>query len=114
MIRFRNEGDLSDTGFCDRNLNLLAHAQAIELEIGSRCGGHGVCGGDRVRIVTTNGSATETTPMLSPLTAAERQHLSPDEIARGFRLACQCFPDKNDQRITLEFTRSALAFTPEL
>ena len=80
-----------DSGFCDRNLNLLAHAQAIELETGSRCGGHGVCGGDRVRI--------ESASRLSPLTEAEKEHLSPEEIQSGWRLACQCFPDNSDQTI---------------
>src|SRR4051794_32196086 len=79
----------SDAGFCERNLNLLAHAQAIELDIGSLCGGHGVCGGDRLRF------APGDRLQLSPVTGAEREHLSPAELAEGWRLGCQCFPEKS-------------------
>lgn len=82
------------TDFCERNLNLLAHAQAIELDIGSQCGGHGICGGDRVRVP---GSA-----LLSPVTEPEREHLSPEELAQGWRLACQCFPERNDAELKVQ------------
>lgn len=77
--------------FVESNLNLLAHAQTLELEVGSRCGGHGICGGDRIRILGT--------PPLSEITEAERRHLSEAELAAGIRLACQCFP--NDSAIAL-------------
>jgi ferredoxin len=77
---------------CLRNLNLLAHAQMEELEIGSRCGGYGECGGDRIRVE----SGME---FLSPITDAEREHLSAEEIAQGFRLACQSFPQKDGAEI---------------
>ena len=80
--------------FVEPNLNLLAHAQTIELQIGSRCGGHGVCGGARVRIV-------EGAP-LSEITEAERNHLTTDELARGYRLACQCFPNSADVSLRVE------------
>ena len=90
------DGKRSEVDFCDRNLNLLAHAQAIELEIGSRCGGHGICGGDRVRIdIDSHGSN------LSPLTEREREHLSSEEIAQGWRLACQCYPETSEQSILI-------------
>lgn len=89
-------GATRDCGFVDRNLNLLAHAQAIELEIGSRCGGHGICGGDRVRVRAADASG------LSPLTQAEREHLSGDEIAAGWRLACQCFPQRSGAALVLD------------
>jgi ferredoxin len=96
-VRFTDSrGTEHDTGFCDRNLNLLAHAQTIELESGSRCGGHGVCGGDRIQ--TSNAS------QLSPLTEAEREHLTPEELRAGWRLACQCFPDKSDQLIRVKLS----------
>lgn len=91
-IRFAAEGpttETHDSGFCDRNLNLLAHAQAIELDIGSRCGGHGVCGGDRVRIPPENRDR------MSPVTEDEKRHLSQAEIDSGLRLACQCFPERS-------------------
>ncbi len=98
-IRFKASENqtLHDTEICERNLNLLAHAQCIELEIGSRCGGFGECGGDRIRIDLAHQKD------FSPLTEAEREHLSPDEIAAGWRLACQCFPQKNDLEITAEY-----------
>jgi len=84
----------ADTGFCERNLNLLAHAQAIELDIGSLCGGHGVCGGDRVKVISNS--------KLSPLTEAEKKHLAPQEIGEGWRLACQCFPERSEQLVRLK------------
>ena len=71
---------------CLPQLNLLAHAQLVELEIGSRCGGHGICGGDRIQIKTQNGS-------VSPMTDVEQKHLTEQEIHEGWRLACQCFPE---------------------
>jgi len=80
---------------CYRNLNLLAHAQMEELDIGSRCGGYGECGGDRVRI--SGGAA-----FLSQVTDAEREHLSASELEQGYRLACQCFPERDDVEIQIE------------
>jgi ferredoxin len=89
--------EVHDSEFCERNLNLLAHAQSIELEIGSRCGGFGECGGDRVRINPTDKAR------FSPITEAEREHLSEDELREGWRLACQCFPQSNDFSATAQF-----------
>ncbi|MFL5815386.1 MAG: hypothetical protein ACJ763_17550 [Bdellovibrionia bacterium] len=86
-----------DTELCERNLNLLAHAQCIELEIGSRCGGFGECGGDRIKIDPAQQSS------FSPITDPEREHLSAEQIAEGWRLACQCFPQNNDMVVTAEF-----------
>ncbi|MCC7440968.1 MAG: (2Fe-2S)-binding protein [Bdellovibrionales bacterium] len=71
---------------CYRGLNLLGHAQLAEAEIGSRCGGHGICGGDRVRVDASK------RVHFSPPTGDERKHLSPAEINDGWRLACQCYP----------------------
>jgi ferredoxin len=83
---------VASVDFVETNLNLLAHAQTLELEVGSRCGGHGICGGDRVRILSPG-------VPLSPITDAEHRHLSKREIAEGYRLACQCFP--NDPGVSL-------------
>lgn len=82
-------GPIATVDFVEPNLNLLAHAQTIELELGSRCGGHGKCGGDRIRISTLNQGALN----LSAITESERIHLSSEELSSGIRLACQCFPD---------------------
>ena len=68
-------------------LNLLAHAQLEELDIGSICGGHGLCGADRVLI------PAGCRKHLSPLTKAENRLLSPDQISTGYRLGCQTWPE---------------------
>jgi len=68
----------------------------LELEIGSRCGGFGECGGDRVRILRGSES-------LSPFTDTEREHLTEAELKNGYRLACQCFPENDDAVIEAEF-----------
>ena len=97
-IRFRFQpGDQEiSSDLCMSKLNLLAHAQAAQLDIGSRCGGHGVCGGDRIRI------PAEATQYFSPVRDREREHLSKDELEAGYRLACQCFPETDTLDITLE------------
>ena len=69
-IRFFQDSEFTkEVDFCDPSLNLLALEQAIELEIGSRCGGHGECGGDRIRVQAEAG-------VISAVTAAEREHLT--------------------------------------
>jgi ferredoxin len=88
------------TDFCEPQLNLLAHAQALEIGIGSRCGGHGICGGDRIRIQVRSGQ--EQSQPLSAPTEAEQAHLSPDELAQGWRLACQCYPNEKGLHLEVE------------
>jgi len=58
---------------------VLQAAAAGGVSIEAVCGGRGTCG--KCRIVATEG--------LSPLTDAERRKLTPEEIAAGYRLACQ-------------------------
>ena len=86
---------VASVDFVEPNLNLLAHAQTLELEVGSRCGGHGVCGGDRIRMLAP-------VPPLSPITDAERKHLTEAEIQAGYRLACQCFPNSSEFSLRVE------------
>jgi len=88
-VVFIRDGKRFDSGSCERNLNLLAHAQLIELSLGSQCGGHGKCGKDRIRI------PEECRGFLSPPTAIERHQLTREEIENGIRLACQCFPERD-------------------
>lgn len=95
-IQFKKKETLQDSEFCEPNLNLLAHAQAIELDIGSRCGGHGVCGGDRIWI------PQEHRPFFSQITSEERTHLSQEELDEGWRLACQCFPNRSDLKTEIQ------------
>jgi ferredoxin len=85
---------------CYRYLNLLAHAQLEELEIGSRCGGHGICGGDRVQVEAPADA-------VSPPTEAEREHLGEELIAQGWRLACQCYPSADDFSIRVTSPQSS-------
>jgi uncharacterized 2Fe-2S/4Fe-4S cluster protein (DUF4445 family) len=61
--------------------SIQAAAQSRGHSIRMDCGGEGVCGKCRVK--------TDFGESLTPLTAAEREHLTPGEIAAGFRLACQ-------------------------
>lgn len=99
-IRFfkTTDGKLSpvaEVDFLEPNLNLLAHAQAIELEVGSRCGGHGICGGDQLRILSS------TTDVSAP-TEVERQLLGSDALANGIRLGCQVYPKTTESIIDAE------------
>jgi ferredoxin len=92
------DGTCVSPDFCDRNLNILAHAQAIELDVGSKCGGHGVCGGDRVRVTEPAAG------LLSPVTEDERRHLSVAELRDGWRLACQAFPELSPEQAQREIS----------
>jgi ferredoxin len=82
---------------CYSQLNLLAHAQLEELEVGSRCGGHGICGNDRIKV------SKAYRDKLSPITKAEQLHLSKEDLNDGWRLACQCWPVSNESTIEVSF-----------
>ncbi len=79
-------------------LNLLGHAQLVEVSVGSQCGGHGVCGADRIRVVASKVGA------LSPLSDVEFKHLDENEIKNGYRLACQCFPEFEAPDLVIQVT----------
>lgn len=63
--------------------SLLEAAQLAGVEINSICGGVGVCGSCRVRLIKGE---------LSSPTIDEENSLSAGEIQQGFRLACQAYP----------------------
>jgi uncharacterized 2Fe-2S/4Fe-4S cluster protein (DUF4445 family) len=72
------------------------------------CGGNGRCRGCKVRLTTGEAAVND----------AQREHLSADELADGWRLACQCTVE---QDMTIELRQwdatiltneSAFAFTP--
>ncbi len=92
------DGEEFSVDFVEPNLNFLAHAQAVECDLGSECGGHGVCGMDRIRITSTDGSV----PKLSPLTEEELRHLTDRERSDGWRLACQVFPESRTGSFVIE------------
>ncbi len=91
----KSQENLGETD-CLRGLNLLGHAQMIELLIGSSCGGHGICGGDRVRVDPALRSR------FSPPSEVEMEHLTERELTDGWRLACQCYPAEDGLSFTVE------------
>ncbi len=64
----------------DRGVSVLTAAQQAGVGLVSICGGKGTCGRCKVRVLEGQ---------LSPLSETEGRKLSPDEVARGYRLACQ-------------------------
>jgi ferredoxin len=88
-VIFHKNGIDHDTEVCLRGLNLLGHAQILELHIGSTCGGHGKCGADRL-VLGQEDQARVNSP-----TAIELAHLGPEKIAAGVRLGCQVFPNED-------------------
>ena len=67
----------------DAGTDLLSAAQLAGVDLLAVCGGLGICGSCKVILV--NGQ-------LTPLTAAEEEALDADQLARGYRLACQASP----------------------
>lgn len=110
MLTFfdRRQKPVLKVDFVEPQLNLLAHAQSAELDIGSQCGGHGICGKDRIRI-----DDLETRKKLSAVTHAEREHLSDKEIAEGCRLACQVYPNSKDLDLRVCFGFSGKGLSKE-
>ena len=60
--------------------NLLEAAQQAGIDLVAACGGIGICGTCRVRQVTGQ---------FSPVSLVEEEQLRPEELAEGYRLACQ-------------------------
>ncbi|QRN83423.1 DUF4445 domain-containing protein [Chloroflexota bacterium] len=86
----------------DQAQSLLAAAQQAGIALAAVCGGVGVCGSCQVRLISGT---------LSPLTAAEKKAFTPEELANGWRLACQAFPLNN---IKLEIPPESLTATQRL
>jgi len=70
---------------------LLDAAQAAGVELAAVCGGAGLCGKCRLRLMSGE---------LSPPTQAERSFLRPEQINAGYRLACQCYP-RSDVKVDI-------------
>ena len=64
----------------DQGVSILTAAQQAGVGLVSICGGKGTCGRCRVQLLDGQ---------LSPLSETEGRKLNSDEIARGYRLACQ-------------------------
>ncbi len=90
---------------CTRPISIMDAARQAGVGMLSFCGGVGTCGRCRVRIL--QGQA-------SPLSETETKVLSPEDIARGYRLACRavirsdavvdipCSSQPQEQRLKLE------------
>ena len=94
---------------------LLDAAQAAGVELAAVCGGVGVCGKCRMRLMTGE---------LSPSSALEQASLTEEQLAAGYRLACQCRPQSDvkvdvlpeslmsAQRLQVEGQEAGLALDP--
>lgn len=67
----------------DPHTDLLTAVQKAGVDLVASCGGVGICGTCKVRLVRGK---------LSQMNLTEEDNLRPDEIAQGYRLACQCMP----------------------
>lgn len=66
----------------EKGMPLLQIIWKAGLSIRTECGGFGICGKDKIVII--NGKEN-----LNPLTKSELEHLTRDEIDKGYRLSCQ-------------------------
>lgn len=67
---------------CPAGQTLLSYLQEQGVAVAAPCGGKGVCGKCKVQVV--GGTL--------PVTAEDEHLLSPQELAQGYRLACQAVP----------------------
>ncbi|MGA2192417.1 MAG: ASKHA domain-containing protein [Nitrospirota bacterium] len=72
------------SGEIKRGETILGVARGLGLEVDSLCGGQGVCGKCRVKIVSGGAGAPS---------AEEKKMLSASELSSGVRLACMAVPD---------------------
>ena len=83
-------------------VNLLEAAQKAGVDLVAACGGIGICGTCKVRLVKGQ---------LTPLSLTEEELLSRDEIAQGMRMACQAEPLSD---LKLEIPRESLPATQQM
>jgi len=98
-----------------RGNTILKAAQLAGIDLVAICGGVGVCGSCRVRLVEGQ---------LSPATGAEMKALGTNQLADGFRLACKAYPLTDarvevppeslnlTQKLQLDGTESAFELSP--
>jgi uncharacterized 2Fe-2S/4Fe-4S cluster protein (DUF4445 family) len=70
-------------GTCPGGGSLLDAARDLGVDLASICGGGGSCGSCRVQIIAGE---------VTPVTLNEESELSAEELAQGYRLACQAEP----------------------
>ncbi|XCP86692.1 ASKHA domain-containing protein [Roseburia hominis] len=64
---------------CEKGSNLLQVLLTAGVFVNNPCGGKGICGKCKVRVLAGD---------ISPVTETERKHLTPDEQKEGIRLSC--------------------------
>ncbi len=67
----------------EQDQSLLAAARQAGIALAAVCGGVGVCGACKIRLVSGE---------LSPLTVVEKKEFNTEELKDGWRLACQVYP----------------------
>jgi uncharacterized 2Fe-2S/4Fe-4S cluster protein (DUF4445 family) len=70
-------------GWCPAGETLLECARRLGVELASLCGGAGKCNGCRVRVLEGR---------LSAVASTQQEAFTPEELAQGWRLACQTYP----------------------
>ena len=86
-------------GQCTLEASLLDCARRLNVGISSVCSGRGTCNTCRIKLIS--GILSEPTP-------SEREALSPQELADGWRLACQATPASDCQIVIPLESMSAL------
>ncbi|MFN2275244.1 MAG: ASKHA domain-containing protein [Anaerolineales bacterium] len=82
--------------------NLLEAARSAGVDLVSVCGGYGSCDSCRVRLMSGR---------LNPPTREEEEIFEPEELAAGYRLACQSVPETD---VKLDVPAESLATTQRL
>ena len=101
IVRFEPSGVRTEI---EAGHTILEAATAAGVEIESVCGGRGTC--SKCKVVAPHGLAAPT--------AHERHGLSADELARGYRLACQAVITGNvDVMVPDESRRSRVSILAE-
>ena len=102
-------------GRCPRDLSLLDCARHLGVDLVNLCGGAGKCGRCIVRIVEGR---------VSPPSETEKKSLLPEQIRKGYRLACETIPQSDikvgvppeslttPQRTQVESIQSSVAAEP--
>ena len=70
-------------GRIDAGQSLLEAARLLGVDVANLCGGNGTCGRCKAQVLTGR---------VSEPTTGEQEHLSPEELERGYRLCCQTYP----------------------
>jgi len=83
MIDFEPIGRRGEVG---AGQSILEGARQLGVDLVNLCGGGGTCGRCRVQVLEGK---------VSPPTASEQEHLAQDELAKGWRLACQAYPSED-------------------